>query len=267
MIGIYKITSPSGKIYIGQSRAIERRWKRYSQIKRREQQRKLESSILKYGYAAHKFEVVHELPVDVDQETIDRYEQLYLDSYKECGVELLNTCMIASKPPVSTPGPNRKWSEDAKRKQSERYKGKPGANKGYKYNLTEEQKIIAGNKRRGKTHTYETLNKMREAHAKREKKPTNFTEEHKAKLQAGRKAYVPTDEYRKRMSLAVKNKVWTDEARKKISDSKKGIPRTEEVRKKLSLANMGNKLTPESIAKREATKKANREKKKGGTPS
>ena len=29
MIGIYKITSPSGKVYIGQSIDIERRWKKY----------------------------------------------------------------------------------------------------------------------------------------------------------------------------------------------------------------------------------------------
>ena len=29
MIGIYKIVSPSGKVYIGQSTNIERRWKEY----------------------------------------------------------------------------------------------------------------------------------------------------------------------------------------------------------------------------------------------
>jgi len=59
MIGIYKITSPSGRVYIGQSRDINQRIKRYSGAwcKR---QIKLYNSILKYGWINHVFEVIEE---------------------------------------------------------------------------------------------------------------------------------------------------------------------------------------------------------------
>jgi hypothetical protein len=45
---------------------------------------------LKYGFQNHKVEVAHALPNDVSQEVLDRYEKLYMESYKDCGVELLN---------------------------------------------------------------------------------------------------------------------------------------------------------------------------------
>lgn len=57
IIGIYKITSPSGKVYIGSSKNITQRKKTYSQngcIK----QTKLYSSFLKYGFINHTFEIV-----------------------------------------------------------------------------------------------------------------------------------------------------------------------------------------------------------------
>ena len=61
MIGIYKITSPSGKVYIGLSKNIEARWRGYS-IKKKTmpQQRKLYYSFKKYGVENHKFEVLEE---------------------------------------------------------------------------------------------------------------------------------------------------------------------------------------------------------------
>lgn len=88
MVGIYKITSPSGKVYIGQSWDIGRRLYDHSIEKRLRS--KLYSSIQKYGFDNHKSEIVHELPIDVDQETLDRYEQLYMDAYRDCGGVLLN---------------------------------------------------------------------------------------------------------------------------------------------------------------------------------
>ena len=89
MIGIYKITSPSGKIYIGQSWDIDLRFAKYHQV-RWDKQRKLYASFKSYGLENHVFEVVHELPKDVDQEVIDIYEILYISQYRELGIELLN---------------------------------------------------------------------------------------------------------------------------------------------------------------------------------
>lgn len=57
--GIYKITSPSGKIYIGQSTDIKSRKKHYK-YSIKPNQRHLYNSITKYGWDAHKFEIVEE---------------------------------------------------------------------------------------------------------------------------------------------------------------------------------------------------------------
>jgi hypothetical protein len=59
MIGIYKITSPTGKIYIGQSTNINNRKYYYSSIKCNKQP-KLYNSLLKYGWEQHIFEIVEE---------------------------------------------------------------------------------------------------------------------------------------------------------------------------------------------------------------
>lgn len=88
-IGIYKITSPSGKIYIGQSWNIQNRFKKYKNCN--PEQIHLFRSFNKYGYNNHTFEVVHILPFDISQIILDRYEQFYMDLYKESGFSLLNT--------------------------------------------------------------------------------------------------------------------------------------------------------------------------------
>ena len=56
MIGIYKITSPSGKIYIGQSKNIEKRFKAYYK-KLGKNQPRLYRSFKKYGIKQHNFEI------------------------------------------------------------------------------------------------------------------------------------------------------------------------------------------------------------------
>jgi group I intron endonuclease len=72
MIGIYKIISPSNKIYIGQSRNIKRRWKYYySNAITIKQHTKLHYSLLKYGVENHKFEIIEECNIDqLDEQEI-----------------------------------------------------------------------------------------------------------------------------------------------------------------------------------------------------
>ena len=62
MIGIYKITSPSKKIYIGQSRDIRKRFYLYKKYKGKTQP-KLYKSFLKYGVERHMFEIIKECSV------------------------------------------------------------------------------------------------------------------------------------------------------------------------------------------------------------
>ena len=57
--GIYKITSPSGKIYIGQSKDIRRRMQYYNRLNCKNQT-KLYNSLLKYGWENHLFEILIE---------------------------------------------------------------------------------------------------------------------------------------------------------------------------------------------------------------
>lgn len=135
MIGIYKITSPSGKIYIGQSWNIFKRWMEHKK-ERRVYKGKLASSFVKHGYLNHKFEIVHELPIDVDQETLDRYEQLYLDAYRDSGFIMLNIREAGSKGKLNKDSiakivakrkerGNYVTPEHVRKQRSERNRGKP----------------------------------------------------------------------------------------------------------------------------------------------
>ena len=55
--GVYLITSPVGKKYVGCSVAIYKRWNEYKKL-RCKKQRKLYHSFLKYGVENHKFEII-----------------------------------------------------------------------------------------------------------------------------------------------------------------------------------------------------------------
>jgi len=57
--GIYKITSPTNKVYIGSSKNIEKRWRDYNILSCKSQV-KLYNSLKKYGPEAHTFEVIEE---------------------------------------------------------------------------------------------------------------------------------------------------------------------------------------------------------------
>jgi len=89
MTGIYRLTSPSGKAYIGQSWNIKRRMKYYSSAACKEQIG-LYRSLVKYGFKQHKLDILHELPEDVTQSVLDEYEILYMELHRAAGIELLN---------------------------------------------------------------------------------------------------------------------------------------------------------------------------------
>lgn len=64
IIGIYKITSPSGKIYIGQSVNINVRWYKDYKNLHCKGQTKLYNSLIKYGWDKHIFEVIEECKLE-----------------------------------------------------------------------------------------------------------------------------------------------------------------------------------------------------------
>lgn len=75
--GIYKITSPSGKVYIGQAVDFDVRIARYKTLKC-EGQRRLYASFKKYGYEAHVVELIDNCD-GVDFNERERYWQEYYD--------------------------------------------------------------------------------------------------------------------------------------------------------------------------------------------
>jgi len=73
-IGIYKITSPSGRIYIGQTRNFESRCSDYKSLDKVVKQRRLYNSFVKYGFKSHSFEVIVECEISQLNE-LERYYQ------------------------------------------------------------------------------------------------------------------------------------------------------------------------------------------------
>lgn len=63
VIGIYKIVSPSGRVYIGESVNIYKRWIVYRGLHCK-RQTKLYSSFLKYGTDEHIFDIIEECSVE-----------------------------------------------------------------------------------------------------------------------------------------------------------------------------------------------------------
>ena len=78
MIGIYKITNPNGKVYIGQSVDLERRLYYYKNLKQSNSQILLNRSFLKYGTVNHTFEIIEECEIELLNER-ERYYQEYYD--------------------------------------------------------------------------------------------------------------------------------------------------------------------------------------------
>jgi len=79
IIGVYKITSPSNKTYIGQSININNRWEKYYKKFHCKNQIKLYNSLIKYGYNNHKFEILEECNENQLLLKENYYKQLELD--------------------------------------------------------------------------------------------------------------------------------------------------------------------------------------------
>ena len=64
MVGIYKITNPTNKIYIGQSVDIKHRTKQYKNLNVKSQPA-IYNSIKKYGWEKHKFEIIEQCTLEL----------------------------------------------------------------------------------------------------------------------------------------------------------------------------------------------------------
>ena len=84
--GVYKITSPTEKVYIGESKNIQRRWNDYKKL-RCKTQVKIYNSFIKYGWENHIFEIIEECGVE-ELKCRERYWQDFYDVLGRSGLNL-----------------------------------------------------------------------------------------------------------------------------------------------------------------------------------
>jgi hypothetical protein len=113
MIGIYKITNPKGKVYIGQSWNIEKREIDYKKLQCKSQ-KKILYSIKKYGWDSHLFEIIKNFPDNITQDELNYWEIFYWKQHLDTGFSLLN---------IREPGSKGKHSDESKIKMSKSQKG------------------------------------------------------------------------------------------------------------------------------------------------
>jgi group I intron endonuclease len=175
---IYKILSPSNKVYIGQTWNYKKRMSGYKNISCKRQP-KLYNSLLKYSVDNHSFTIIYELPEDISQGVLDTYEQLYIDQYRDCGIQLMNIREAGSHGKHSQESieklrkvnVGRKYSDEFKKRRSEIMKGNTlrlGSSQ------SEETKLKMGNSRRGQVRSEETRLKMRNSAIGKKKSPEHI---------------------------------------------------------------------------------------------
>lgn len=135
MIGIYKITSPSNKIYIGQSINIKKRRANYESLQCKGQPR-LYYSIKKHGWENHVFEVIEECIVDL----LNHRERHWQDFYDVLGVNGLNCALQGHK------DKSGHLSEETKMKISKNRKGIIPVYKNPQERLEKVRKALTGKK-------------------------------------------------------------------------------------------------------------------------
>jgi group I intron endonuclease len=146
MVGIYKITNPKGKSYIGLSREIEVRWNSYRNMQFQSTNSKFRESLEEYGYENHTFEVLEE--VELSKDTYGKNTAL-LRKRERYWIKTLDTFNNGLNSNGGGSGCGSHTTK-SKRKISEALKGKPkpkdfGANR-KKWQHTEEFREMLKNK-------------------------------------------------------------------------------------------------------------------------
>ena len=120
--GIYKITSPSGNVYIGQSINIKRRFSDYrTRIKCA--QKALSKSFEKYGVENHQFDIIEYC----SEEELDCSERFWQDEFDVLGKKGLNCTLTKC-------GAKRYvHSEETRKKMSEKMSGENNPMYGKKF--------------------------------------------------------------------------------------------------------------------------------------
>jgi group I intron endonuclease len=145
-IGIYKITNPNNKIYIGQSTDVESRWANYKCVNCK-QQPKLYNSLKKYGPNFHKFEIIEECRF----EDLNIKEIFWGEKYNVLSNQNLNCRLGSSRGAYDSEETKYKKRLKLQGRKNEWLKGIP---------LTQEHKDRIGIAKQGFKYSQESKDKM-----------------------------------------------------------------------------------------------------------
>lgn len=236
--GIYKITSPSGKIYIGQSSNLKKRYFEYKNALCKKQAA-LYNTIIKYGFESLKFEII----CFCKEDELNELEIKYIEQF--------NSFDTANGLNLKSGGRFFKFSTETKERMSKTRK-----------ELYSQGKIIPPNK--GKHLSEETKLKLRIFNTGKAAafKGRKHSEKSKELIRWKRKNQVITASHRLSLSRAFsgeKNpmfgKTHSGEVRKKISEKVKLAWKRDGYKEKESERRIG-KIMPELV--REKIGKANK---------
>jgi group I intron endonuclease len=187
---IYKITSPIGKVYIGQTTNLKNRIKNYKSLHCKSQP-KIYNSLSKYGWDMHQFEIIEEIIYEGDDLSLLNEREIFWIAEYDSHKNGMN---------CSDGGSNRKLSEETKAKLSKAKLGKK---------LSKEVCLIFSKAQTGRKHPEEVKKKMSESQMgeknHRYGKTHKHSEETKKKIGAGRKGKIHTEESKRKMSQNRKN--------------------------------------------------------------
>jgi group I intron endonuclease len=143
MIGIYKITNPKGKVYIGKSINVEKRLEYYKYISPRKSQHKLNNSIAKYGFQNHTLEIIEQC----EESKLNEREIYWIEYYNsvKSGLNLMyggeggrQSQEVKNKKSISMTG--KKHSLSTREKMSKSKKGHSMYNDEWRKSISEANK-------------------------------------------------------------------------------------------------------------------------------
>ena len=254
IIGIYKITNPKGRIYVGQSVNITGRFSSYKRLFCVDQPR-LYNSLVKYGVENHKFEIICECEKDKLNELEIYYINLYDCFGTEHGLNLKQggdskiQHTQETKDKISKSNKGKIVSNETRAKQSDIMK-----------NMSEERRDKYRNGQLGKKMSEESNEKKRKyALENGVKPPVRYKKDlSKEELEQRRQMWSgknnpnygnknTTPEHKEKLRQANLGKKKSELQIKHIIDLGKK-PKSEETRKRMSESSKGKIKSPQHIA-------------------
>lgn len=232
--GIYKITSPVGKMYIGRAISISSRWYEYKYLKCKRQP-KLYNSLKKYGPENHKFEVLEECA----EELLNEREVYY--------IKLFDTFDTPHGLNLQSGGDARKPSEETKLKIGIGNKGKVQTKESNEKNRQAHLNVKQSPETIAKRIERKRINEEKKIEEKRRKKIEYNSEEARLK-----RKQISEDRNRKRFERKKTTPEWIEKQKQKELERirKEQIWNSDEARKRRSeIASIRNKKNREKKLK------------------